>query len=72
MARALGFQSEVDGHRCAQNIEHWTVRVDRILQFGEIGCTRTAFQIDDASDLVVAGADIIFHSEEAAQVERAF
>ena len=45
------------------------MRVDGILQFGEIGRTRTAFQIDDAPNVVEAGADIIFHPEKAAQVE---
>ena len=48
------------------------MRVDHFLQFGEIGGWRAAFQLDDAADLVEAGANAVFHGEEAAQVERAF
>jgi hypothetical protein len=69
LGRSLGFQTEVYGHRLAQNIEYRAVRVDRVLQFGEIGGRRTAFQIDDAPDLVEASADTVFNREEAAQIE---
>ena len=69
LGRSLDFQTEVYGHRLAQNIEYRAVRVDRVLQFGEISGRRTAFQIDDAPDLVEASADTVFNREEAAQIE---
>jgi hypothetical protein len=48
------------------------MRVDNFFQFGEIGGSRTAFQLDDAAHLVEAGANTVFHGEGAAQIERAF
>ena len=48
------------------------MRVDHFLQLGEFGGSCAAFQLDHAADLVEAGANAVFHGEEAAQVERAF
>ena len=48
------------------------MRVDHFLEFGEFGGRCAAFQIDHASDFAEAGADIVFHREEAAQIEHSF
>ncbi len=48
------------------------MRVNHLLQFGKIGGRCRAFHIDHAPDFVEAGANIVFHREEAAQVEQSF
>lgn len=48
------------------------MRVDDFLQFGEVGSGRAAFEIDDAADIVEAGADAFLYREKAAQIERPF
>jgi hypothetical protein len=62
---------DIHWQRCAQYIQDRAVRVDHFLEFGEFGSRCAAFQIDHASDFAEAGAHIVFHREEAAQIEQA-